>query len=442
MIYLYLNIALILILWSISFLIHMPRDVQRTIFGQVFLEEPVYMDVYSDDYTSLFVNPCKLGFSQMWHNTEILFKYCSSERTFPLPYRDYYYDKPLLTGSLWLVSTSTPALLQLSFEYKLLFFYTVFSLIVALSLTIHTVYIHKLGDFLKTPLIYRFISTISCSLIVYAIYNWEAVTLVFLTLFIYYYVKGFSSRALVMLSLFSSMNTYGLVLVSLILYQYLVSRDREDYKALLGLTPLIFTFGLLSLLSPRSLLNQILWFEKSICNNCLFLIVTRDAYSEFNWVLSFIAWFVTYLALIPFKPHGLLGEDGFSYLTIFIALTNILLPKLTPQQLLYILPYLPLLYASEKRARLVAIHYAVDGLNSAIIILWFKDSVLRRMLDFIGLSQSYNPLSLDSPIQWIAQARNIILLIHILAIASSKAASWIPKLESKHEESATHLGEQ
>uniref|UniRef100_A0A7C4NP93 Uncharacterized protein n=1 Tax=Staphylothermus marinus TaxID=2280 RepID=A0A7C4NP93_STAMA len=105
-----------------------------------------------------------------------------------------------------------------SFEYRVLFFYTIFSLLVAISLVIHALHIYKLSQLLGVPSKYSLISIISISLIIYAVYSWDSISLVFLTLFIYYTIKEFNARALFMLSLLSSMNLYGLILVSLILY--------------------------------------------------------------------------------------------------------------------------------------------------------------------------------------------------------------------------------
>lgn len=414
---LYLIITLTIGVWFSSFIIHMPIDVQRTIFGYEFVKQPVYMDVYSDDYKSLFIDPCIKGVSKKWFNSEVMLKYCSLERVFPLPYRDYYYDKPFLTGLFWLLTTSPPSVLGLGFETRPLFFYVTFSIIVAVSLVIHVIYLYRLSDYLEVPFRYRLVSTILLSSVIYSIYSWEAVSLVFLTLFIYYYVRGLSGRALLMLSLFSSMNLYGLVIVSLVLYQYLVFRDRVDYASLLGLTPLVLSMSLLFLLSPGSLINQLMWFDTAFCNNCIFLVLTRDPYSDLNRFISFTLWISTYLAIIPFKPRGLVGRDGFGYLAIFIVLTNVFLLRLTPQQLLYMLPYLPLLYVYLNRRSVLAIHYVIDVLNSAVIILWFRDAYLRKQLSFLGLQQNYNPLGIDSPIQWIAQSRNIALLTHTLIIA-------------------------
>ncbi|MEM1741245.1 MAG: hypothetical protein QXW87_01765 [Desulfurococcaceae archaeon] len=61
---LYLTITIVLIIWFLSFINHMPVDVQRIIFGYEFLKQPVYMDIYSDDYRSIFVQPCIKGFSE------------------------------------------------------------------------------------------------------------------------------------------------------------------------------------------------------------------------------------------------------------------------------------------------------------------------------------------------------------------------------------------
>ncbi|MEM4691458.1 MAG: hypothetical protein QXT88_03815 [Desulfurococcaceae archaeon] len=413
---LYLTITIVLTIWFLSFIIHMPVDVQRIIFGYEFLKQPVYMDIYSDDYRSIFVEPCIKGFSEKWFNNDKLVKYCSSERVFPIPYRDYYYGKPLLTGILWLLTTSTPSLFNSSLEYRTLFFYTTFSLLVAISLVIHTLHIYKLSQLLGVPSKYSLISIISISFIIYAVYSWDSISLVFLTLFIYYTTKGLYARALFMLSLFSSMNLYGLVLVSLILYQYLVFRDREDYGSLIGFTPLVLTMSILLILSPVSFINQIMWFDNAVCNNCIFSFLTRDPYSDFNRLLMFTLWFSTYLAIIPFKPIGLLGWGGFRYIVLFIVFTNIFLIRLTPQQLLYMLPYMPLLYVDRGR-RALLIHYIIDLLNSAIILLWFRESYLRRELAFLGSKQIRTPLSMDSPIQWIAQYRNITLLIHIFTLA-------------------------
>ncbi|MEM1845536.1 MAG: hypothetical protein QW558_02410, partial [Desulfurococcaceae archaeon] len=63
----------------------------------------------------------------------------------------------------------------------------------------------------------------------------------------------------------------------------------------------------LLILSPVSFINQIMWFDNAVCNNCIFLFLTRDPYSDFNKLLMFTLWFSTYLAIIPFKPIGLHG---------------------------------------------------------------------------------------------------------------------------------------
>ena len=84
-----------------------------------------------------------------------------------------------------------------------------------------------------------------------------------------------------------------------------------------------------------------------------------------------------------------------------------------PQSFILIAPFLPiyLYHRKEKFSIIIA-----DLLNALIIILWFKDLELRKLFGFLDLPIKYSPQTLDSPVQIIAQTRNVILIIIFIII--------------------------
>lgn len=407
-----LIIVYLVTLCSLSFIIHMPTDAQLRVIGKVVLRDPVYVDLYYSDYALTFISPCsnKPEGLSVWRDVDKALRFCSGEFKTPRPYLDYRFNKPPLTALIWFALTSISFKLSNDVYGAAAFFYITLSVASSIALFIHTFLLLKLLNHLRVEGGLKILSIVSPTLLIYLIYSWEAVTLPLLTGFIYGYVKRNYTLAFVNLSILCSMNTYGLVILFLALYSFILLNDRSGASPLLGLTPLVASYVALGLLSLDSFRDQLLWFTHSFCNNCIYLVFFRNPTCDVLRTIATICWVIVTVAYVPYNPSTDNALLRLSYVSTYISLTNLFLIVFTPQQVLYVLPYLPPLYSVLKRGYALTTHYSVDVLNSLIITLWFRDYELRRILKFLGIDIQHNPLELESPIQWIAQARNILLL--------------------------------
>ncbi|ADI32674.1 hypothetical protein Shell_1586 [Staphylothermus hellenicus DSM 12710] len=415
-------------LFLVSFIVHMPVESQKLLFGKTIIHSPVYSDFVAN-YRSILMNnyACRdalanKAVSTTWFNNDVFKKYCSGSMFYPIPYIHYYIDLPPLTGIVWFISTYTAYITGSHTDSNPLFSiegltiaYIVYSVIMFVSLMFF-LYFYRKTLFRRGIVGFKnYLLLITLSLVVYGAYGWELFALVFLFIFIYEAIVSKDSIIpYVFLGLFSSAYYLGLILVIYYLCKFFLNKEAVSNKFLTGLGIGLLPYLVLLLLSPQSVVT---WYNNVLnnlgCNNCIYVFISNNLNDQY---LRAIAYVVVSVLFIIYSALLSLEEDPVIETTIILMISVVFNIVFLPQTLLILQP---LIILSITRLRDIIAYYSIDILNSGIILLWFKDYELRKYLEFLGLPPKQSPTTIDSPVQWIAQMRNILLILFLLTITMS-----------------------
>ena len=391
---LYKAIIISLIVWGIGFIIHMPVSLQKSLF-QTILLKPIYTD--SIAYLKTSITAFKNGLD-----------YLTS-----YPYIGYSFPFPPVIGFIWLILTRTTYLflsmgnLQLTLDNICDLFYILYSLLGLFLLIMCFHFLSKLSDL-------KIVFFMLPSLILYIIYGWSILWLILLVLFIYYIEKDRGFLAGVMLGLMIAVNPYAAALIPLTIYSFYYLNKTKLKNIMIGAAIPLASYALLFLSSNSATMFWNRYFPSS-CMNCSLLVLTSKISIDYILPLSYIiVMTITFLVLgLDAKPVGL---KKISIKVLLVIAASILFSVSYLPQYGLIVALGLLLLAKELRVKLFIL--LSDILNALIIILWFHDLYLRKALSFLNLGLTFNPWSLNSPVQWVVQARNIIQIIVFLVIAS------------------------
>lgn len=336
----------------------------------------------------------------------------------PVPYVDYKFEYPPLVGLLWYASTCTGFKLARIFapsagfkEYLNLaarIHYYVNAAVAAACFALLLVYLRKLGTSWSRLVVYALLP----SILMYSTYNWDLVAVFFAVAGLYEYFKKryLASGVLMGLSVSAKLLTAGLALwlfIELYLAEGKSRRNLAYYSAGLLVILLVF-FGGLALYSWRGLLAFYEHHANWYCENCIYMLFVKDIWSESHRV-SFIGFLaLTWLFMLEARTKSSRAELA-GYVIPATYSTVVLNYVFSPQMILLLAPP-SLVYLSST---LLKIYVAADILNALIMVLFFKDSEVRALL---GLEPKFSPHTIDSPVQWIAMARNTLLLLIMLGL--------------------------
>ncbi|WP_440060217.1 hypothetical protein ACSU1N_03500 [Thermogladius sp. 4427co] len=394
-----------LLVGVVSTILHMPALVSSALFGRPLVATPLYDDFYQSIYNGLYVSSCSGG--ENWVNSLAMRDVCQGRPVFPIPYVDYRLNQP---PSYLLLASSLIYVLNKA-GYKPVdprggvLFYVLESIIQIVFLAVSSLFYDKLLERLGSNFARRAMAFLFPSFLAYSVYSMDTITLFFLVLSLYLLESGRVSIAVLALSIGSSFNIILLAPLGFILYQDLIGRvSVKTYYVLIGLIPYILSAAV----SPGSILNYFMNLIDNSQNNGLSVIVTyfagRAGYGF--WV----GFYLVVLYILLRLSEGSCGEGLLHCFMLFTVFSIILNPSLPPQSILLVLPLLYILVSDQV---LLIQLYAADFFNSIIMALWFNDSLLRYYLNvYAGINVPVydNPWTLESPVQWVVQARNIILL--------------------------------
>ncbi len=396
---LYKVLVISLIIWIIGFVVHMPSVLQKILF-----RSELFHPIYTDFLAYLKSSISSFGSAE---------KYLMSN-----PYFDYPFAYPPLIGFLWLVLTRLTyfcflmAHIHLSPELIYNIFYIMYSLFSFIFLLIYFYFIDKTVD--TKSKIFLFVMP---SLLIYVIYGWAMLWLVLLMLLIYFLREKYYFLSGLVLGLMIATNPYSAVLAPLLIYSIYYER-RDQMRRFIGgvFIPLLSYTSLF--LNDKSLTLFLERYFPASCLNCSFLILTSKIGPDYIMPLSYIVtMFFVFLILglnVKSSCCRRLRELGAK---VLLVITSSILFSISylPQYGLIVASSL-LLLARELRVKIFIL--LSDVLNASIILLWFHGLYLRKVLSFLDLGLVFNPWSLNSPVQWIVQIRNIIQITVFLAIAS------------------------
>lgn len=361
----------------------------------------------------------------------------------PAPYIDYKFEYPPLIGFFWFLTTC----ISFSITDKLAttteqFFNASSSInyilqsIVLFSFTSLCFYytkkiisLYSLGTW-RTAVLLLLPSTI-----LYATYNWDLIASGLAVSSLYYFErKNYKISGLLLgLSVASKILTGGLLipLASCLLKKAI--RNKQAARCLMfflttfligGLAP----FALMRVLSVEGFYAFVNHHVSWYCENCIYALLIPDIFSPLHryfYVVSGAA-ILTLIAVQALRN----SRDLLSLAYASVSSTVVLNYVFTPQMILMISPLaISALSRKELKAYVVA-----DITNFFLIIAFFEDLTLRSLVSrIVPIKVVFNPWTIDSPTQWLAMIRNILILATIITSITrhtNKSTSTIRTFET------------
>jgi len=378
----------------------------------------IFLDRFSPQ---LPLNPSKLR--SEWFNPSKLLSLLSGEPVCPAPYIDYFFEYPPLIGGIWFVTTCASIRLvfgkgvpplevseaidraaSINFLMQSSILATAF---VALSACLYKL-LRKLGRGWKRAVI---LSVLPSS-VMYLAYNWDIIVALLAILAISSFVEERYLRSGLLVGLAIAAKVLGYALAIAMLYELAQRVLREGvldplkrFGAGLALGCGVPFLTLLAV-APQGLVAMVSHFFSWYCENCIYLPLIRSPSSPALHIAAFATTIVAMLAVLasPMREAECVARVSFLAMCVAILFNYIF----APQMWLELSP-LALLVLSSRELKLFAVG---DVLNAGIMLAFFKDVDIKALLlPYIpGLSLKFDPWSLSSPVQWIAIARNVVLL--------------------------------
>ncbi len=366
---------------------------------------------YSDIVYGLFYTRFKAG--SHWFEEGKFETLEGGRRLCPLPYIDYHFEYPPIIGLLWLTSTCASFIIAMpeayspedygellgraaSIHYNIQVIFLIVSLLVLVASTHAILKVWSL-DYSRLMLL-----AFSPSLIIYLTYNWDVLAASLFTLGLYNYIRGRYGVAGALIGFSVSVKLLT-VLAGLALLLRLAGggekKGVKEYLKFFAITSII-PYALLALLSPHGFRELLSHHSSWYCENCLYLVLTRDIWSVHNRIMAalFIGVAAGFIIAV-----SIVGAGDVRRLTLASIMAPIVLNYVfSPQMILMVTPVaLATLTPGWLSAYMVA-----DALNASIMIVFFGDS---------------NPWLLEGVTQKIALLRNIILLAILAKLLLSLA---------------------
>lgn len=433
-----IEVALLILAIAFSAIIHAPAEVQMSLFGgEAF--RPFYNDALAFFHYSTFSKGLCQSPPDIWINKDLMGQVvCAGKPGYALPVRDFKITAPPLP-TLWFALASFIAQ-GIAGGYTSQGYVPALYSIQAISSAIGIIagYLLVRKALRRRRLYPLYLVTV----IAYGIYYWDFITLPLFMWGLYLINKGEREKALLPLAL-AALSDFFWVFVILI---YLVMIGGEALKgrapvfALLGLSPLAVMIAInpqyYSWVMDRALTSGL--------NNSIYVLLTRFADSTSLARLAGGLWVSAIVILAALAPRQFNGQAATEYLALSSVILYIISKASLPQTLIVLVPLLAALYkdvdvtdrraapaararsssrppisymkniggySTERKALLVA-----EVLNASFLPLFLYIGAIAEYLSQLGIRASTTWYSLDCPIQWAIQARNILLVFIAIAL--------------------------
>uniref|UniRef100_A0A7J2U734 DUF2029 domain-containing protein n=1 Tax=Ignisphaera aggregans TaxID=334771 RepID=A0A7J2U734_9CREN len=394
---------------------------------------PRFLDVVSS-YGFLDSNKV----SEYWYNAqvveELVYGRSANYLQCPVPYRDYKFEYPPLVAAAWYMSTCVAYLYTYRFiktpsnplEYRSIvenyvipihFSIQVGMLLIFCILTL--IYLYKLlkqeNDASRLLLFLILPSTV-----IYITYNWDIIAAAFTLMSLHSLTKNRYASAGVFLGLATATKVLPIFIAIPLLYEFIqrmykTLEFRESAKRYgIGLlTSIAIPYTIPAILYQKGFSNFLNHHLTWYCENCLYLPFIQDIWSPIHRILFFSIATIMMLTILAVEVN----DNRRLYEVSFLALsTSMLFNYVFSPQMMVMLSPLALLALSQN---LLKYYVVADAANALIISIFFKDAEIRSYIArYINLHVEFSPWSIESPVQWAAFTRNMILLIIFLSLLS------------------------
>ncbi len=393
-----------------------------------------YSDIVYGVYYPRF-SPDPAVSSRYWYNAEALESLLRGEPRCPVPYVDYAFEYPPLVGLLWYSTTCLSALatagehrpsVRVDRIAELHFALNAAALSIFVVLSV--LFLWKLAESLGWAFGPR-VATLWLllpSTVLYSVYNWDAMcaALALGSLVAFARRRYLASGLLLGASVAAKLMTAS---VAYVLFLHLLFgkrgdarlRDAGHFLAGLAVAGALPYLALLAL-SPAGFRDFVTHHYAWYCENCLYMVFVHDIHSPAHRLLAIASVSALAAAVALLVARGRGSEDGLLpyRLSAVSALGAVLSNYVFSPQM--VLLFSPLVLAFSRRASR-ALYAVSDVANFSIMFSFFRDYELRLFLREVGIPVSvrFSPWTIDSPVQWFAAARNLLLLV-VLVIEVSR----------------------
>ncbi len=402
---------------------------------------------YSDIVYGLFYPTFSLQKdSEEYFNSNVFTELIKGRKSCPTPYVDYHFEYPPLVAISWFFSTCVAIQLTLPEEYgpneyfKLLSsmavkHYSVYAVIHTLSLLALTYSASKVAESRGLSRWRVALFLIAPSTTVYLMHNWDVLASALTVASLLFFTSGRLKTSGVLLALATLSKVFpataGLVLGAVLLARGWREKDFRGFLEFFTPFTAILTASLTTfyLLAPKGFTKMLEHHRGWYCENCLTMLLVPDIWSDTHKILStlLVLGLLTAVTIVAIRSRGLdVVTATYLALAVPVALNYVT----TPQMMLMLTP----LAALALSRKVLATHLVSDSLNALIMPMFYYDLGLRSALNnflHLNLPLEHNPYVITSPVQWVAQARNIVLVATItyLIVRYAKAS---PKTRSEN----------
>ncbi len=386
--------------------------------------------------------------SERWFHPEVLERLASGTKLCPLPYVDYKFEYPPLVGALWSLTSCIAIHLAFPDHYTRLDYpelieraaaihFELQAAVLGASLIFLIYTLYRVAELAEVSWRRVLLFLVLPSTVIYLAYNWDILAAALMVGGLYAFMRRRYVASGILFGLAIDAKLLPIAPALIVLYE-LVQRKLRDgdseplvsYLISLAITALA-PFALLILAAPQGLNAMIQHHASWYCENCIYMLVyPEDLWSSIHRILAMVLIPLS-LLLLATKPLES-PRTTLSIAAAAITSTTLFNYVFTPQMMLMVSPLLVLAVPTDidLSATIVA-----DVANAAMILLFFEDSTLRAVLaPILGIGTQYNPWALDSPTQWAAQLRNILLLIVWISLVAITLSS--KKEEPNHSQNS------
>ena len=339
-----------------------------------------------------------------------------------IPYVDYRFEYPPVIGFIFYASSA--ASLNIS-RWTGVPRETVFlnMLVLVFILPAYLVYLKAVNDVSKVIRADRsrlLFAAAGFGIAYYVVYNFDIIAVAFATFSLLLLIRGNarSASALLALSVASKVVTGVILLPSLLYLARRSIRSAVSYF-LCFLLAMGATFGPVYVFARTGLEEMFKWHATWYCENCFYVMIANDIYNE--------SWRLVSQALMVVIPIGvMLATRRLDEERTLVRRSLLMVPAIisvswvySPQMNVMIAPAY-LLAGGPLAFGALAVS---DLLNVLIMVFFFRPEML---CSIFRIWECPGVWWRESPIQWIAFSRIVLLWVFIaVSVVSAKAKQWI-----------------
>jgi len=375
--------------------------------------------------------------SEKWYDAVKYYNLVTGTRVLAYPYVDYMLEYPPVIGAIWALSVNVALLANLPEKYTPHYYiekysgiasthYLANALVNAFFFTLLALYVARAVEMLGVSWKRLLLLAVLPSTYMYLAYNWDVIAAATLTLAViwFYEEKYFVSGVALGLSIATKILP---LLLTPVLLCFLIKkfgwRSAKLFTYACGVAVGLAGFLVQALLNYKSLLDFIEYHASWYCENCLYQLIIPDIFSPLHRAIALASISLTLLfaVLVAWKRKSCNLSELLTLSLFAVIASTALNYVFTPQMMILVTPLAVLTLEKKK----LAVYAASDTLNALIIAAFFKDGEIRSFLHSMGLPvqlRGFQPWTIDSPVQWIAIARNILLIYVMVAVLLSLVA--------------------